>query len=92
MKLRSDFREHLQIYTRHHRESGEERPEPILLYQNQRWHSKFSSSSSSWWQWNEHWWSSKAHEMNSLKGQGDMVSNAHSSRTQSGIFDDLLNL
>ena len=57
MKLRSDFREAL---TEKHRlpESGEERPEPIPLYQYQRWHSSFSSSSTSRWQWNEHWWSS----------------------------------
>ena len=45
MKLRSDIRE-------------AERPEPILLYQYQRWHWSSPSSSTSWWQWNEHWWSS----------------------------------
>ena len=59
MKLRSDFREALINVHRLHRESGEERPEPIPLYQKQRWHSSSSSSSASWWQWNEHWWSSK---------------------------------
>ena len=58
MKLRSDFREALTNMHRLHRESGEERPEPIPLYQYQRWHSSSSSSSTSWWQWNEHWWSS----------------------------------
>ena len=58
MKLRSDFREALTKMHRLHRESGEERPEPIPLYQYQRWHSSSSSSSTSWWQWNEHWWSS----------------------------------
>ena len=58
MKLRSDFRESLQNMHRLHRESREERPEPIPLYQYQRWHSSSSSSSTSWWQWNEHWWSS----------------------------------
>ena len=58
MKLRSDFREALTKMHRLHRESGEERLEPIPLYQYQRWHSSFSSSSTSWWQWNEHWWSS----------------------------------
>ena len=57
MKRRSDFREAVTDMHRLHRESGEERPEPILLYQYQRWHSS-SSSSTSWWQWNEHWWSS----------------------------------
>ena len=58
MKLRSDFREALANMHRLHRESGEERPEPIPLYQYQRWHSSSSSSSTSWWQWNDHWWSS----------------------------------
>ena len=49
MKLRSDFREAVTIMNRLHRESGEERPEPIPFYQYQRWH---------WWQCNENWWSS----------------------------------
>ena len=57
MKLRSDFREAVTIMHRLHRESGEERPEPIPFHQYQRWHSS-SSSSTSWWQWNENWWSS----------------------------------
>ena len=57
MKLRSDFREAVTIMNRLHRESGEERPEPIPFYQHQRWHSSSSSSSTSWWQWNEIWWS-----------------------------------
>ena len=55
MKLRSDFRGALTNMHRLHRESGEERPEPIPLYQYQRWHSSSSSSGTSWWQWNEHW-------------------------------------
>ena len=58
MKLRSDFREALTNMQRLHRESGQERPEPIPLYQYQRWHSSSPSSSTSWWLWNEHWWSS----------------------------------
>ena len=57
MRLRSDFRTAVTIMNRLHRESGEERPEPIPFQQYQRWHSS-SSSSSSWWQWNENWWSS----------------------------------
>ena len=36
MKLRSDFRQALTNMHRLHRESGEERPEPIHLYQYQR--------------------------------------------------------
>ena len=35
MKLRSDFREALTDMHRLHRESGEERPEPIPFYQYQ---------------------------------------------------------
>ena len=58
MKLRSDFREALTTMNRLHRESGEERPAPIPVYQYQKWHSSSSSSSTSWCQWNEHWWSS----------------------------------
>ena len=57
MNLRSNFREALTDMYRIHRESGEERLKPIPLYQYQRWHSP-SSSSTSWWQWNEQWWSS----------------------------------
>ena len=58
MKLRSDFWEAFRNMHRLHRESGAERPEPIPLYQYQKWHSSSSSSSTSWRQWNEHWWSS----------------------------------
>ena len=39
MKLRSDFRSAVTIMNRLHRESGEERPEPIPFHQFQRWHS-----------------------------------------------------
>ena len=58
MKLRSDLREALTNMHRLHRESGEERLAPIPFWQYQKWHPPSSSSSTSWWQWNEHWWSS----------------------------------
>ena len=58
MKLRSDFSEALTKMHRLHRESGEERLAPIPFYQYQKWHSSSSSSSTSWRQWNDHWWSS----------------------------------
>ena len=59
MRLQSDFRTAVTIVNRVHRESGEERPEPIPFHQYQRKHSSFSSSSSSsWWQWDKNWWSS----------------------------------
>ena len=57
MKLRSDFSEALTKMHRLHRESGEERLAPIPFWQYQKWHPSFSSSSTSWWQWNDHWWS-----------------------------------
>ena len=52
MRLRSDFRTAVTLMNRLHRESGEERPEPIPVQQYQRWHPS-SSSSSSWWQWDK---------------------------------------
>ena len=58
MRDRSGFNEALTKLHRLHRESGEERPSPIPLYQYQKWHSSSSSSSTSWWQWNDSWWSS----------------------------------
>ena len=53
---RCDFRTAITLMNRLHRESGEERPEPIPFKQYQRWHP--SSSSSSWWNWDKNWWSS----------------------------------
>ena len=58
MKLRSDFSESFTKLHRLHRESGEERLAPIPSWQNQKWHPSSSSSSTSWWQWNDSWWSS----------------------------------
>ena len=58
MKLRSDFSEALTKLHRLHRESGEERLAPIPSWQYQKWHPSSSSSSTSWWQWNDSWWSS----------------------------------
>ena len=53
MRLRSDFRAAVTIKNRLHRESGEERAEPIPFQQYQRWHP--SSSSDSWWKWDTSW-------------------------------------
>ena len=55
MSLQSDFRTAVTFMNRLHRESGEDRPEPISFQQYQRWHP--SSSSSSWRKWVENWWS-----------------------------------
>ena len=49
MRLRSEFRAAVTIKNRLHRESGEERAEPIPFQQHQRWHP--SSSNDSWWNW-----------------------------------------
>ena len=57
MRFRSDLRTAVTLMNRLHRESGKERPEPIPFHQYQKWHSSCSSSTS-WWQWNEHLWSS----------------------------------
>ena len=71
MKLRSDFSEALSKMHRLHCESGEERLAPIPFYQYQKWHSSCSSSSTSWWHWNDHWWISQINEsqlpLNSIK-------------------------
>ena len=58
MRDRSDFNEALTTLNRLHQESGEERLAPIPYWQNQTWHPSSSSSSTSWWQWNDSWWSS----------------------------------
>ena len=58
MRLQSEFRAAVKIMNRLHRESGEERAEPIPFHQYQRWQP--SSSSGSWWNWDtsQSWWSS----------------------------------
>ena len=58
MKLRSNFSEALTKLHRFHHESGEERLAPIPFLHYQKWHPSSSSSSTSWWQWNDSWWSS----------------------------------
>ena len=58
MKLRSDFSEASTKLHRLHRESGEKPLAPIPYWQYQKWHPSSSSSSTSWWQWNDSWWSS----------------------------------
>ena len=54
---RSDFNDALTTLNRLHQESGEEQLRPIPFWKYQQWHPS-SSSSSTWWQWNDSWWSS----------------------------------
>ena len=53
MRDRSDFNDALTTLNRLHRESGEERLAPIPYWQYQKWHPSSSSSSTSWWRWND---------------------------------------
>ena len=55
MRLRPDFLAAVTLKNRLHRESGEEIAEPISPQQYRRWH---SSSSDSWWDTSNSWWSS----------------------------------
>ena len=54
---RSDFNEALSTLHHLHQESGEQQLRPVPFWKHQRWHQS-SSSSSSWWQWSDSWWSS----------------------------------
>ena len=57
LKNRSDFNDALTTLNRLHQESGEQQLRPVPFWEYQRWHQS-SSSSSSWWQWCDSWWSS----------------------------------
>ena len=46
----------MKRWPRLHRESGKERLAPTS-WQYQKWHPSSSSSITSWWQWNDFWWS-----------------------------------
>ena len=54
---RSDFNDALTTLSRLHQESGEQQLRPVQFWKYQRWHQS-SSSSYSWWQWSDSWWSS----------------------------------
>ena len=58
MRNRSDLNEALTKLHRLHQESGEEQLSPIPFWRYQQWHPSSSSSSTSWWQWNDSWWNS----------------------------------
>ena len=54
---RSDFKDALTTLHSLHQESEEQQLRPVPFWKHQRWHQS-SSSSSSWWQWSDSWWSS----------------------------------
>ena len=57
LKDRSDFNEALSTLNRLHQESGERQLRPVPFWKYLYWHQS-SSSSPSWWQWSDSWWSS----------------------------------
>ena len=57
LKNRSDFNEALSTLHHLHQESGERQLRPVPFWKYQYWHQS-SSSSSSWSQWIDSWWSS----------------------------------
>ena len=53
----SDFKQALSTFERLHQEAGGEQLAPILYWKNKQWKSA-SSLSSTWWEWQDSWWSS----------------------------------
>ena len=57
LRKRSDFTQALSTLERLHQEAGGEQIEPIPYWKYKQWKTA-SSSSSTWWQWQDSWWSS----------------------------------
>ena len=57
LRKRSDFKQALSTLERLHQEAGEEPFVPTYSYKHKQWQSA-SSSSSTWWKWQDSWWSS----------------------------------
>ena len=57
LRKRSDFKQALSTLERLHQEAGGEQNELIPCWKNKQWKSA-SSSSSTWWEWQDSWWSS----------------------------------
>ena len=55
-RQRSDFKQPLSTLKRLHQEAGAEQFAPTPYWKNKQWKSA-SSSSSTWWQWQDSWWS-----------------------------------
>ena len=56
LRKRSDFKQALSTLRRLHQEAGGEQIEPVPYWKYKQWRSA-SSSSSTWWQWQDSWWS-----------------------------------
>ena len=56
LRKRSDFNQALSTLNRLHREAGGRQLRPTPYWKYQEWQPA-SSSSSTWWQWRESWWS-----------------------------------
>ena len=57
LRKRSDFKQAVSTLERLNQEAGEEQLAPTPHWKNKQWKSA-SSSSSTWWQWQDSWWSS----------------------------------
>ena len=57
LRKRSDFKQELSTLERLHQEAGEEPFVPTYSHKHKQWQSALSSSST-WWKWQDSWWSS----------------------------------
>ena len=57
VRKRSDFNQVLSTLNRLQQETGERQLRPMPYWKYKEW-KPASSSSSTWWQWRESWWSS----------------------------------
>ena len=58
LRKRSDFKQALSTIERLHQEDGGEQFAPTPYWKNKQWKSA-SNSSSTWWEWQDSWWSSQ---------------------------------
>ena len=56
LRKRSDFKQALSTLNRLHQEAGGDQLEPIPCWKYKQWRPA-SSSSSTWWRWQDSWWS-----------------------------------
>ena len=61
LRNRSDFKRELSTLERLHQEAGEEPYVPTYSYKHKQWQLA-QSSSSTWWNWQDSWWSSQNSE------------------------------